>query len=96
MNPVIGLDVSKGHSEGQAFLDKGKPYGKTFRFEHTLEGLNLLFNTVGNVQNEAGLPPIVILESTGHYHQAVVQFLEEHEIVFVVVNPLGLFCQIFL
>lgn len=26
MNPVIGLDVSKGESQVQAFLDKGKPY----------------------------------------------------------------------
>ncbi len=24
MNPVIGLDVSKGESQVQAFLDKGK------------------------------------------------------------------------
>lgn len=26
MNPVIGLDVSKGESQIHAFLDKGKPY----------------------------------------------------------------------
>jgi hypothetical protein len=30
MNPVVGLDVSKGESEVQTFLDKGKPYGKSF------------------------------------------------------------------
>lgn len=30
----------------------------------------------------------MILESTGHYHQAVIQFLEEHGILFLVVNPL--------
>jgi transposase len=29
MNPVIGLDVSK-ESLVQAFLDKGKPYHKSF------------------------------------------------------------------
>ena len=27
MNPVIGLDVSKGQSQGQVFLDKGQPHG---------------------------------------------------------------------
>jgi len=26
MNPVVGLDVSNGESQVQAFLDKGKPY----------------------------------------------------------------------
>ncbi|GMK49078.1 hypothetical protein PghCCS26_62080 [Paenibacillus glycanilyticus] len=40
MNPVIGLDVSKGESMAQAFLDKGQPYGKVFRFDHTTEGLD--------------------------------------------------------
>lgn len=28
MNPVIGLDVAKGESEVQAFLDKDKPFEK--------------------------------------------------------------------
>jgi transposase len=28
MNPVVGLDVSKGESQVQAFLGKGKPYRK--------------------------------------------------------------------
>lgn len=38
MNPVIGLDVSKGESEVQAFLNKGIPYGKSFKIYHTSEG----------------------------------------------------------
>ena len=43
MNPVVGLDVSKGESQVQAFLDKGKPYRKSFSIHHNLEGLgNLL------------------------------------------------------
>nr|WP_157801023.1 hypothetical protein [Bacillus solitudinis] len=42
MNPVIGLDVSKGESQIQAFLDKGKPYRKSSKVSHTLEGLDYL------------------------------------------------------
>ncbi|WP_264371424.1 hypothetical protein [Virgibacillus necropolis] len=30
MNAVIGLDVVKGKSQVQAFLDKGNPYRKSF------------------------------------------------------------------
>lgn len=37
MNPVVGLDVSSGESEIQAFLDKGKPYEKSFKVSHTKE-----------------------------------------------------------
>uniref|UniRef100_UPI00403F22A0 IS110 family transposase n=1 Tax=Paenibacillus sp. FSL R7-0313 TaxID=2954532 RepID=UPI00403F22A0 len=34
------------------------------------------------------MAPTVILESTGHYHHAVIQFLQEHSISFLVVNSL--------
>lgn len=49
MNPVIGLDVSKGQSQGQVFLDKGQPYGKSFSFLHTQEGLHYLLNLINDV-----------------------------------------------
>ncbi|MDQ0879065.1 hypothetical protein QFZ73_000076 [Peribacillus sp. V2I11] len=41
MNPVVGLDVAKWESQVQAFLDKGKPYPKSFKITHTIEGLYL-------------------------------------------------------
>jgi transposase len=88
MNPVIGLDVSKGQSEGQVFLNKGQPYGRSFRFLHTLEGLKDLLSIINEVRSSTGSSPVIILESTGHYHQAVVQFLESREILFLVINPL--------
>jgi transposase len=40
MNPVIGLDVAKGVSQVQAFLDKHKPYRKSFSVLHNVEELN--------------------------------------------------------
>jgi len=55
MNPVIGLDISKGESQVQAFLDKGKPYRKSFKVSHTLEGLNDLVIFLEDVKNEAGM-----------------------------------------
>jgi hypothetical protein len=39
MNPVIGLDISKEESHGQAFLERGKPYRGTFHFEHTRDAI---------------------------------------------------------
>lgn len=42
MNPVVGLDVSKGESQIQGFPDKGKPYRKSFKVDHTLDGLRSL------------------------------------------------------
>ena len=38
MNPVVGLDISKEESHGQAFLARGKPFRGAFHFEHTRDG----------------------------------------------------------
>jgi transposase len=88
MNPVVGLDVSKGESEVQTFLDKGKPYGKSFSIKHDLNGLGSLLEFLEGLKDKTGIKPPVVLESTGHYHVPVVQFLEEHQYLLIIVNPL--------
>jgi transposase len=89
MNPVIGLDVAKGESQVQAFLDKRKPYRKSFSILHNVEEFNNVFlKFLKEIETLAGIKPSVVMESTGHYHSPVVQFLEEHQYVYIVVNPL--------
>jgi hypothetical protein len=85
MNPVIGLDIAKGESQGPAFLDKGKPYGKSFTVIHTREGLQV-FN-LQEIEAMTGQQPMVILEATGHYNAPVTRFLNEHNYIYIVVNP---------
>lgn len=88
MNPVIGLDISKAESHGQAFLERGKPFRGTFHFEHTREGLAKLLQVVQEVESASRQRPLLILEATGHYQSPVVQFLEEHHYLYIVINPL--------
>lgn len=88
MNPVIGLDIAKGESKCQVFLDKGKPHGKSFDISHTREGLDLLHEIIHELEDFSGVRPIVIFESTGHYHTPISQFLDEHGYVYILVNPL--------
>ncbi|MGM7684602.1 IS110 family transposase, partial [Cytobacillus sp. Hm23] len=89
MNPVVGLDVSKGESHVQAFLNKGKAYRKSFSVKHTLDGLNSLLDFLQEVTKvSGGLKPSVIFESTGSYHSPIVQFLDEQDYVYIMVNPL--------
>ncbi|AJS57157.1 hypothetical protein UB51_26020 [Paenibacillus sp. IHBB 10380] len=45
MNPVIGLDISRGQSEGQAFLNKGNLTVKALLSSH-IGRLEELFNMV--------------------------------------------------
>ncbi|WP_138755503.1 IS110 family transposase [Paenibacillus sinopodophylli] len=88
MNPVIGLDISKEESHGQAFLDRGKPYRGVYHFEHTRDGLEILLQVIHDIEHESGHRPTMILEATGHYQSPVVRFLEEHHYLFIVINPL--------
>jgi len=88
MNPVVGLDISKGESQVQAFVDKGKPFRKSFKVSHTLEGLGLLVDFLEHVQKETGKKPPLILEATGHYQTPVVQYLEERGYLLIIINPL--------
>src|SRR5690606_40342993 len=88
MNPVVGLDISKGESQVQAFLDKGKPYHNNFNVSHTLEGLNSLVEFLEEIKRESGKKPSVILEATGHYQTPVVQYLEERGYLLIIINPL--------
>ncbi|QQE79728.1 transposase [Alicyclobacillus sp. SO9] len=88
MNPVIGLDVAKGETKGQVFLDKGIPHGKHFNVLHTTDGLARFHELLRDIESVAGLAPTVILESTGHYHVPIVRFLDEAQYVYIVVNPL--------
>jgi transposase len=43
MNPVVGLDVAKGESQVQAFLNPSKPNGKSFSMKHIQRGIGLFF-----------------------------------------------------
>ena len=88
MNPVIGLDVAKGESQVQAFLERKKPYKKSFKVAHTLEGLQELHVFIREVEEVTGSKPPIVLESTGHYHMPVVQYFEKRGYLLIIVNPL--------
>jgi transposase len=88
MNPVVGLDVAKGESQVQAFLDKSKPFGKSYSMKHTKEELDHFIGFLKEIEGMTGQMPMVILESTGHYHSPVIQYLEDHEVLYILLNPI--------
>jgi transposase len=87
MDPVIGLDVAKGESQVQAFLARKQPFGKTFKFKHDTNGMGDFFMFYKKVELHAESKPVVVFESTGHYHEPILQYLEERKITYYLVNP---------
>nr|WP_263325199.1 IS110 family transposase [Neobacillus sp. Marseille-Q6967] len=88
MNPVVGLDIAKGESQVQAYLEKKKPYKSSFKVSHTLEGLDELYQFLREIESLTGVKPPIVLEATGHYHTPVVQFFEDRNYLLIIVNPL--------
>ncbi|MEK3886322.1 IS110 family transposase [Bacillus sp. FSL K6-3431] len=88
MNPVIGLDVAKGESQVQAYLERKKPYKKSFKVRHDLDGLASLLDFIKEVEDISGERPPLVMESTGHYHALVYQYFEEKGYLIIIVNPL--------
>src|SRR4051794_25756068 len=88
MNPVVGLDIAKGESQVQAFLDKKKPFKSSFKVLHNLEGLDTLHQFLREIENLTGVKPPIVLEATGHYHSPVVQYFEDRDYLLIIINPL--------
>ncbi|MEH7393466.1 IS110 family transposase [Bacillus sp. JJ1474] len=88
MTPVVGLDVAKGESQVQAYLERKKLYKKSFKVKHDLDGLASLLDFIKELEDVAGERPPIILESTGHYHKPIVQYFEDRGYLIIIVNPL--------
>ncbi|WP_276358474.1 IS110 family transposase [Cohnella caldifontis] len=88
MEPVIGLDVSKGASVFQAFIRRNEVYGKPETIRHTEIGFSRLGNVIQELKERTGEEPVVILEATGHYHRIVVAYLTSIGVKHFIINPL--------
>ncbi|AHV97654.1 IS110 family transposase [Paenibacillus sabinae] len=88
MEPVIGLDVSKGSSVFQAFTGRNEAWGETEVMVHEAKGFGRLKACVEQLQEQTSQEPVVILEATGHYHRGLVNFLVQQGIRHCIVNPL--------
>ncbi|MFE4354322.1 transposase [Peribacillus butanolivorans] len=89
MNPIVGLDVAKGESQVQAFLDQSKPYGKSFSMKHIKEELDHFLgffrrdrrgdreNAYDHFRSYRTLP-----------FSRYSKYLEEQEILYILLNPI--------
>ncbi|MDG0871269.1 IS110 family transposase [Paenibacillus thiaminolyticus] len=88
MEPVIGMDISKGNSVIQAFLRRNEPYGKAEQIYHNEQGLERLSTLCTELKARTGTEPVVIMEATGHYHRGLFCYLAREEIRHIILNPL--------
>ncbi|OPH47271.1 transposase [Paenibacillus ferrarius] len=88
MEPVVGLDVSKGMSVAQAFTSRNVAVGKSKTILHTEDGFEEFGEWLGELRQKTGKEPVVVLEATGHYHRGLVVYMERSGFCHMVINPL--------
>lgn len=88
VRPVAGIDVAKDFSE-LCLLAPDNTVLSTMHINHdSLEDIEKTVNLLQKSEKDFGCSPIVIMESTGHYHKILFHALAQREIDVIIVNPI--------
>jgi transposase len=87
-DPCIVIDVSKGESHFQAFLDLNVPFCKVQRIFHTVDGFTKVKNCFEALKKLTDEEVLVVFEYTGIYHKTMEAFLKMNDMAYQMVSPL--------
>ena len=87
-NPCIAIDVSKGKSHIQGFLDNNIKFTNAKPIKHNKEGFDKILKLINDIEKKTNITPIVLFEYTGIYHKTLEQFLKNNNIKYHPVPPL--------
>ena len=85
--PVAGIDVSKRFSDMCILSPDNKIFAqeKIYHDETSINRANILLQKAEQIFSSK---PVIVMESTSHYHLILFQFFSEHGYEVIVVNPL--------
>lgn len=86
--PCIALDVSKGLSHYQSWIDEETKLHNVKKINHNNEGFNMLISEANEVEQLAKEKPVFVFEATGVYHRTLQNFLQSHNYDFIIISPL--------
>lgn len=82
----IGVDIAKfNHFAAVVDHSTGEVLVKPFSFKNTEDGFNQFLNAIPKVSKDQIL---VGMEATGHYMNALIRFLLDHQIPLTLINPI--------
>ncbi|KUO95788.1 IS110 family transposase [Ferroacidibacillus organovorans] len=86
---VIGADIAKKVHIARASNARGIELGKSLSFDNTRHGMDKLLMWMRSIMADHACDNIIFgVEPTGHYWMNLAQFLRQHGIKVVLVNPL--------
>lgn len=85
--PVAGVDVSKEFSD-MCILAPDNTVFERVKVYHDKTSMSRAVKALDRASRAFGKQPVVVMESTSHYHRLLCQFLSEHHYQVVTINPL--------
>ncbi|MDR1208787.1 MAG: IS110 family transposase [Clostridiales bacterium] len=85
--PVAGVDVSKYFSDMCVLSPNNEIIGE-LHFAHDFEGMTKAKAVLESAEKKHGVRPVVVMESTSHYHRLLFYFLTSNGFDAIVINPL--------
>ena len=87
--PCIAIDVSKGKSCYQCWINEEEKLTNPKFIEHSSIGFEEILEATKKLEKETNEKPIVVFESTGVYHKTLQCYLQIHNIDFIILSPLA-------
>jgi transposase len=85
---VIGMDIASETQYGRAFDNRGIELGNLLKFSNDIEGFGHMVFWVKELKQKYQKQQVIVgMEPTGHYWFALTQYLKDHDIKVVLVNP---------
>lgn len=86
---VVGADIAKKVHVARASDVRGIELGKPLSFENRRDGFERLFSWIEELKVDRGCDNVILgVEPTGHYWMNLAQFLRQHGVGVVLVNPM--------
>lgn len=85
---VIGADIASEVQYVRAFDNRGIELGNILKFGNDIEGFQIMVSWVNDLKRKHHKKQVVVgMEPTGHYWFSLAQYLKDHDIKMVLVNP---------
>ena len=85
--PVAGVDVSKDFSD-ICILSPNNAVFEKLKISHDKPGMTRAVKALARAASSFGRKPVIVMESTSHYHRTLQQFLTRHKYPVIAINPL--------
>jgi transposase len=85
---IVGVDMASEIQYARSFDYRGIELGRLIKFNNDANGFNLFGHWVAEICKRCGKEQVIVgMEPTGHYWFNFAQYLKEHRIKIVLVNP---------